>query len=107
MKKFTCMCDVVGLLGVSVFMLLASLALSASRLMAVLALSILMRFPAMLLNPALNARWSPLIVIQKGNKTWITCKFFRLTFAIGLEKMAENVVIPHATDNVEEYERQA
>lgn len=86
MKSFGYLCDVLGLLGVCIFMTLASLALSLFRLLVALVVRILLRSPSMLLRPIWNVRLLPLSVVRKGNKIWLTLRISRLTLGIGFEK---------------------
>lgn len=86
MKRFGYLCDVLGLLGVCIFMTLASLTLSLFRLLVALVVRILLRSPSMLLRPIWNVKLLPLSVVRKGNKIWLTLRISRLTLGIGFEK---------------------
>ena len=107
MKKFGYICEVVGILGVSIFMLLASLALSLSRLMASISLALLFLVPRGILNPVLSSKYSPLTVVQKGDKVWITMKILSLTFGLGFERKNNGEIVTHATDKFEAYDNAA
>lgn len=93
MKNFGYLCDAVGLLGVCVFMTLASLTLSLFRLLVALAVRILLNSPSMLLRPIWNARFLPLNVARKGNKVWLTLRISRLTLGIGFERTSTGELI--------------